>query len=53
MAVKLSPMCSYIHTTVYSEYSGHVYSGLLDKVATFPGTKYKYLNIFRPDKVAN
>ena len=26
--------------TVYSGYSGHVYSGLSDIVATLPGTKY-------------
>ena len=28
--------------TVYSRYSGHVYSGHSDIVATFPGTKYIY-----------
>ena len=26
-------------STVYSRYSGHIYSGHLDKVATFPGIK--------------
>ena len=29
----------YAITTVYSGYSGHVYSGHSDIVATFPGTK--------------
>ena len=29
---------------MYSEYSGHVYSGHLDIVATFPSTKY--INLF-------
>ena len=38
--------------TVYSGYSGHVYSGLLDIVATSPGTKCIYLTIFRSDIVA-
>ena len=39
--------------TVYSGYSGHVYSGHSDKVATFPGTKSIYSFIFRLDIVAN
>ena len=43
-----------VHThTVYSGYSGHVYSGQSDIVATFPGTKYIYSVIFRSDIVAN
>ena len=29
-------------STVYSGYSGHVYSGHSDIVATFPDTKYIY-----------
>ena len=39
--------------TVYSGYSGHVYSDHSDIVATFPGTKYIYSIIFRWDIVAN
>ena len=39
--------------TVYSGYSGHVYNGHSDIVATFPGTKYIYSIIFRSDIVAN
>ena len=39
--------------TVYSRYSGHVYSGHSDIVATFSGTKYIYSIIFRSDIVAN
>ena len=38
---------------VYSGYSGHVYSGHSDIVATFPGTKSIYSIIFRSDIVAN
>ena len=38
---------------MYSGYSGHVYSGHLDIVATSPGTKYIYSIIFRLDIVAN
>ena len=38
--------------TVYSGYSGHVYSGHSDIVATFPGTKYIYSIIFMSDIVA-
>ena len=38
--------------TVYSGYSGHVYSGHLDIVAPFPGTKSIYSIIFRSDIVA-
>ena len=34
-------------------YSGHVYSGHSDIVATFSGTKYIYSIIFRSDIVAN
>ena len=41
------------HHTVYSGYSGYVYSGHSDKVAPFPGTKYIYSIIFRSDIVAN
>ena len=37
---------------VYSGYSGHVYSGHSDIVATFPGTKYICSIIFRSDIVA-
>ena len=33
------PLVSTIDGTVYSGYSGHVYSGHSDIVATFPGTK--------------
>ena len=40
-------------TTVYSGYSGHVYSGHSDIVVTFPCTKYIYSIIFRSDIVAN
>ena len=43
---------SFTFSTVYSEYSGHIYSGHSDKVATFPGTKYIYSIIFRSDIVA-
>ena len=39
--------------TVFSGYSGHVYSGHSDIVATFPGTKYIYSIIFRSDIVAS
>ena len=39
--------------TVYSGYSGHVYSGHSDIVATFPGTQYISTIIFRSDVVAN
>ena len=39
--------------TVYSGYSGHVYSGHSDIVATFTGTKYIYSIIFRSDIVAS
>ena len=39
--------------TIYSKYNGHVYSGHLDVVATFPSTKYIYSIIFRSDMVAN
>ena len=39
--------------TVYSGYSGHVYSGHLDIVATFPTRKCIYSIIFRSDIVAN
>ena len=38
---------------MYSGYSGRFYSGHLDIVATFPGTKYIYSIIFRSDIVAN
>ena len=38
---------------MYSGYSGHVYSGHSDIVATFPGTKYMYSIIFSSDIVAN
>ena len=31
--------------TVYSVYSGHVYSGHSDIVAIFPGTKYIYSTV--------
>ena len=41
------------HTTVYSGYSGHVYSGHSDIVATSPRTKYIYSIIFMSDIVAN
>ena len=44
---------SFTFSTVYSGYSGHIYSGHLDKVATFPGTKYIYSIIFRSDIVAS
>ena len=37
---------------MYSGYSGHVYSGHSDIVATFPGTKSIYSIIFRSDIVA-
>ena len=39
--------------TVYSGYSGHVYSGHSDIVATFSGTKSIYSIIFRSDIVAS
>ena len=39
--------------TVYSRYSGHIYSGHSDIVSTFPGTKYIYSLISRSDIVAN
>ena len=45
--------CRGYFITVYSGYSGHVYSGHSDIVATFPGTKYIYSIIFRSDIVAN
>ena len=32
--------------TVYSGYSGHVYRGHSDIVATFPGTKYIYSTLY-------
>ena len=40
---------------VYSGYtcSGHFYSGHLDIVVTFPGTKYIYSIIFKSDMVAS
>ena len=38
---------------MYYGYSDHVYSGHLDIVATFSGTKYIYYIIFRPDIVTN
>ena len=40
--------------TLYSGYSGHVYSGHSDihVLATFPGTKYIYSIICRSDIVA-
>ena len=38
---------------MYSGYSGHVYSGHSDIVATLPGTTYIYSIIFRSDIVAN
>ena len=41
------------HGTVDSGYSGHVYCGHSDKVATFPGTQYIDSIIFRLDIVAN
>ena len=47
----MCPVCK--GYTVYSGYSGHVYSGHSDIVATFPGTKYIYSIIFRSDIVAN
>ena len=48
-----SGMCHYMVNTVYSGYSGHVYSSHSDIVATLPGTKYIYSIIFRSDIVAN
>ena len=53
--VILSAFCKfYIYiSTVYSGYSGHIYSGHSDKVATFPGTKYIYFIIFMSDIVAS
>ena len=44
---------SFTFSTVYSGYSGHIYSGHSDKVATFPGTKYIDSIIFRSDIVAS
>ena len=44
---------SYQLSTVYSGYSGHVYSGRSDIVATFPGPIPIYSIIFRSDIVAN
>ena len=41
-----------LRSTVYSGYSGHVYSGHSDIVATFPGTKCIHYIIFRSDIVA-
>ena len=38
---------------MYSRFSGHVYSGHSDIVATFLGTIYIYSIIFGPDIVAN
>ena len=38
---------------LYSGYSGHVYSGHSDIVATFPSTKYIYSILFRSDIVAS
>ena len=38
---------------MYSGYSGHVYSGHSDIVATFSVSKYIYSIIFRSDIVAN
>ena len=32
---------------MYSGYSGHIYSGHSDIVATFPGTKYIYSIVFK------
>ena len=43
---------SFTFSTVYSGYSGHIYSGHLGKVVTIPGTKYIYSIIFRSDIVA-
>ena len=43
---------SFTSSTVYSGYSGHIYSGHSDKVATIPGTKCMYSIIFRSDIVA-
>ena len=40
---------SFLCNTVYSGYSGNIYSGHSDIVATFPGTKYIYSIIFRSD----
>ena len=40
-------------STVYSRYSGHLYSGNSDIVASFPCTKSIYSIIFRSDIVAN
>ena len=48
-----SPVSILKVNTVYSGYSGHVYSGHSDIVATFPGTKYIYSIIFRSDIVAS
>ena len=42
-----------VHDTVYSRYSGQVYSGHSDIVATFPDTKYIHSIILRSDIVAN
>ena len=39
--------------TVFSGYSGHVYSGHSDIVVPFPGTRYIYSIIFRSDIVAS
>ena len=44
---------SEVHCIVYSGYSGHVYSGHSDIVATFSGTKCIYSIIFRSDIVAS
>ena len=43
---------SFTFSTVYSGYSGHIYGGQSDIVATFPGTKYIYSIIFTSDIVA-
>ena len=41
------PRVLIVSNTVYSGYSGHVYSGQSDIVATFPGTKYIYPVIYK------
>ena len=46
-------MFLWVKYTVYSGYSGHVYSGHSAIVATFLGTKYICSIIFRSDIVAN
>ena len=42
---------SFTFSTVYSGYSGHIYSGHSGKVVTIPGTKYNHI-IFRSNIVA-